>query len=81
MLSQVFVIVNKLTPEYIIYIVKDEDSTYNFRAERQAEIPIVNTTKCGLRSYRSEAAWVLNSLPNELRVAFSYHQLRRLSRS
>ena len=54
--------------------------TYNFRAERHAEVPRVNTTRYGLRSFRSEAARVWNSLPNELRVAESYPQFRRMIR-
>lgn len=80
MACEVFKIVNKLSPEYINDLVKIKPSTYNFRAEKQAEIPSVNTTRYGLRSFRSEAARVWNSLPNELRVAESYPQFRRLIR-
>ena len=47
-------------------------STYNFRGERKADIPRVNTTRYGLRSFRSEAPRIWNSLPNNLRVAESY---------
>ena len=80
MACEVFKIVNKLSPEYINDLVKIKPSTYNFRAEKQAEIPSVNTTRYGLRSFRSEAARVWNSLPYELRVAESYLQFRRLIR-
>ena len=80
MASEVFKIVNKLSPEYINDLVKIKPSTYNFRTEKQTEIPSVNTTRYGLRSFRSEAARVWNSLPNELRVAESYPQFRRLTR-
>ena len=80
MACEVFKIVNKLSPEYINDLVKIKPSTYNFRAEKQTEIPSVNITRCGLTSFRSEAARVWNSLPNELRVAESYPQFRRLIR-
>ena len=78
---EVFKIVNKLSPEYINDLVKIKPSTYNFRAERHAEVPIVNTTRYGLWSFRFEAARVWISLPNVLRVADSYPQFRRMSRS
>ena len=80
MACEVFKIVNKLSPEYINDLVNIKPSTYNFRAERLAEVPRVNTTRYGLRSFRSEAARVWNSLPNELRVAESYPQFRRMIR-
>ena len=77
---EVYKIVNKLSPEYLSDLVKIK-SHYNFRAERQAEVSRVNSSRYGLRSFRSEAARVWNSLPNEIRVAESYPQLRRLIRS
>ena len=80
MACEVFKIVNKLSPEYVNDLVNIKPSTYNFRAERLAEVPRVNTTRYGLRSFRSEAARVWNSLPNELRVAESYPQFRRMIR-
>ena len=55
-------------------------STYNFRGERKADILRVNTTRNGLRSFRSEAPRIWNSLPNNLRVAESYSQFRGLLR-
>ena len=55
-------------------------STYNFRGERKADIPRVNTTRYGLRSFESEAPRTWNSLPNNLRVAESYSQFRWLLR-
>ena len=80
MACEVFKLVNKLSPEYINDLVNIKPSTYNFRAERQADVPRVNTTRYGLRSFRSEATLVWNSLPNELRVAESYPQFRRMIR-
>ena len=71
-------IVNDLSPKYINDLVNIKNSSYNFRSEKKAEVPQVNSTRYGLRSFRSEAPRIWNSLPNELRVAESYPQLRRL---
>ena len=81
MACEVYKIVNKMSPEYLSDLLKIKSSHYNFRAERQAEVPRVNSSRYGLRSFRSEAARVWNSLPNEIRVADSYPQFRRLIRS
>ena len=80
MTREVFKIVNKLSPEYIQDMISIKTSTYNFRGERKTDIPRVNTTRYGLRSFRSEAPWIWNSLPNNLRVAESYPQFRGLLR-
>ena len=80
MACEVFKIVNKLSPEYIQDMISIKTSTYNFRGERKAEIPRVNTTRYGLRSFRSEAPRIWNSLPNNLRVAESYPQFQGLHR-
>ena len=52
MACEVFKIVNKLSPEYIQDMISIKTSTYNFRGERKADIPRVNTTRYGLRSFR-----------------------------
>ena len=69
MACEVFKIVYKLSPEYIQDMISIKTSTYYFRGERKADIPRVNTTRYGLRSFRSEAPRIWNSLPNNLRVA------------
>ena len=81
MASEVFKIVNKLSPEYIQDLVSIKDSTYNFRNERTAEIPRVKTTRYGIKSFRFEAARIWNSLPNEIRLAETYPHFRRLIRA
>ena len=45
MACEVFKIVNKLSPEYIQDMISIKTSTYNFRGERNADIPRVNTKK------------------------------------
>ena len=78
---EVFKIINKMSPEYINDLVEIKTSTYNFRAEKQAEVPQVNTTRYGLRSFRSETAPVWNRLQNKLQIAESYPQFQRLIHS
>ena len=78
---EVFKIVNKLSPEYIQDLINIKISPYNFRGERKAELQRVNTTRYGLRSFRSEAPRIWNSLPNILRVAESYLHFPRLLQS
>ena len=51
MACEVYKIVNRLSPEYINDLVNIKSSTYNLRAEKQAEIPRVNTTRYGLRFF------------------------------
>ena len=61
-----FKIVNKLSAEYIQDMISIKTSTYNFRGERKTDIQRVNTTKHGLRSFRSGAPRIWNSLPKNL---------------
>ena len=42
MACEVFKIINKMSPEYINDLVEIKTSSYNFRAEKQAEVPRVN---------------------------------------
>ena len=62
MACEMFKIVNKLSTEYIQDIINIKTSTYNFRGERKANIPRVNTNRYGLRSFRSEALRIWKSL-------------------
>ena len=57
--------------DYMNDLVKIKTSIYDFREELKADVPRVNT-RYGLRSFRSEAARVWNSLPNEVRLVESY---------
>ena len=80
MACEVYKIVNNLSPKYIQDLVTVKNSPYNFRREKTAEVPRANTTRYGLRSFRSEAPRIWNSLPNNVRLAESYPQFRRLLR-
>ena len=81
MASEVFKILNKLSPSYIQDLVKEKVSHYNFRNKKQVEIPQVNSKRYGMKSFRFEAAQVWNSLPNEFRMAENHQQFRRLLRT
>ena len=79
MACEVFEIVKYMSPSYISDLVKIKSSVYDSRGEKKADVPRINTTRYGLRSFRSEAARVWNSLPNELvRLVESYPQFRRM---
>ena len=78
MATEVFKIVNDMSPEYIKDLITIQNSSYNFRTENQASIPQVKSTKYRLRSFRYEAARIWNCLSNDLRKAESFPQLRRL---
>ena len=72
MATEVFKIVNDMSPEYIKDLITIQISSYNFRRENQASIPQVKSTWYGLRSFRYEAARIWNCLPNDLRKAESF---------
>ena len=78
MACEVFKIVNNMAPDYINDLVKMKTSSYDFREERKADVPRDNTTRYGLRSFRSEVARLWNSLPNEVRLVELYPQFRRM---
>ena len=81
MAGEVFKIINNIAPSYLHDLISLKSSPYDFRSEKQAQIPRANSTRYGLRSFRYEAARIWNSLPNELRLAESYPQFRRLLRA
>ena len=80
MATEVFKIVNDMSPEYIKDMITIYNSSYNFRRENQASIPHVKSTRYGLRSFCCEAVQIGNSycLPNDLRKAESLPQFKRL---
>ena len=75
MACEVFKIVNKLSPEFIQDLIDIHISSYNFKGERKADLPTVNTTRYGLRLFISEASQIWNMLYNNLPVAESYPKL------
>ena len=53
-------------------MVKKRSSTYNLRGDNTVQLPRVNSTKHGLRSWRYSAAKLWNNLPNEIRLIIEY---------
>ena len=78
MASEVYKIVNDIAPAYIKDLVNIKKTNYNFRRENQASLPAVKSTRYGLRSFRYEAARIWNCLPNNVRLAESFPQFKRL---
>ena len=79
--SEVYKIVNNLSPSYIQDLVQMKVSNYDFRNKHTAVVPRVRTTRYGTRSFRFEAAQIWNSLPDEIRLAEPIPQFRRLLRA
>ena len=63
MASEVFNKVNKLSSECIQDLINIKISPYDFRGKKKAELSRVNAPRYGLRSFRSEAPRIWNSLP------------------
>ena len=79
--SVLFCSVNSISPKYITNLIKIKSSIYDFREEKKADVPRVNTTRNGLRSSGSEAVRVWSSLPNGVHLSESYPQFRRMIRA
>ena len=80
MTSEVYKIVNDIAPDYMYIkdIINIKKSNYIFRKENQASLPALKSTRYGLRSFRYEATRIWNCLPNDLRLAESFPQFKRL---
>ena len=78
MASEVYKIVHDIAPDYVKDLINIKTSHYNFRNENQARLPAVKSTRYGLRSFRREAARIWNCLPNDLRLAASFSEFKRL---
>ena len=78
MATEVFKIVNAISPEHMKDLITIQNSSYNFRRKNQASIPQVKRTRYGLIPFRYEAARIWNCLPNELRKVDSFPLFRRL---
>ena len=58
MAGEVYKIVNNISPQYVSDLINIKISQYHFRNELQADLPQVNTTCYGLKSFRYEAALI-----------------------
>ena len=78
MAQEVFRILHNLSSVYLQDLVNCKISNYNFRRENQAQVPRVNSTRYGLRTFRYEAVRIWYILPNDIRTAESYPQFKML---
>ena len=75
---ETFKIVNKISPSYLHNLIEIKGQSYNFRSQKTANIPRVNTTRYGKKSFRFNAAQIWNELPNHCRQETSLEQFRKL---
>ena len=67
-----FKILNNLAPAYLNDLLTFKNHSYSFRYQRTVEVPQVRTVKHGSMSFRSTAAKIWNSLPQEFRDISSF---------
>ena len=75
---EVFKSLQNISPIYIQELVSVKSSNYNFRYVNTLDVPRVNSTTYGKKSFRFEATQVWNSLPNEMRCTTDYNEFKRL---
>ena len=73
---EAFKILNNQTPVYLNDFLTYKPHSYSFRFTNTVEIPQVRTSSYGVRSFRSTAAKIWNSLPQKFRDFTSTEQLR-----
>ena len=56
-------------PRGIGQLLHERSANYNLRGKHILELPKVNTTTYGLKSWRYTAATIWNALPNQFRAA------------
>ena len=56
-------------PRGIEELLHERSTNYNLRGKRILELPKVNTTTCGLKSWRYTAAKIWNALSDQFRAA------------
>ena len=78
MAIETYKIINKQTPTYLHDLIKIKNNSYSFRYTNTAEIPRVRSTSYGLKSFRSAAPRLWNSLPQHFRDVTGLNQFRSL---
>ena len=68
-----FKILNNLSPAYLNDLLTFKKHSYSFRYQKTVEVPQVRTVKHGSRSFRSAAAKIWNSLPQDLREISTFN--------
>ena len=60
--KEIFNIVKNIAQSYLHDLISLKPSTYDFRSEKQVQLPKVNSNRYGLRSFRYEVDWIWNNL-------------------
>ena len=75
---ETFKIINKDNPVFLQDLVSIKNTLYNFRNTNTADMPRVQTTRYGLKSFRYSAPKIWNSLPDDLRKQTNLEQFKTL---
>ena len=73
---EAFKILSNQTPVYLSDLLTFKSHSYSFRYTNTVEVPQVRTSKYGVRSFRSTAAKMWNSLPQQFREINTAEQFR-----
>jgi hypothetical protein len=73
-----FKIIHKQSPSYLHDLISIKDKKYKFRHQDKAVLPRVRTTRCGLNSFRYNAAQIWNELPNPFRQETSLEHFKNI---
>ena len=68
----------RLSSTYLHDLVEFKQSSYILRSSNTILVPNVRTTTFGKKSFRFEAARVLNNLPNQVRICDNYKEFTRM---
>ena len=78
MAIEVFKILNGTAPPVLSDLVEKREGKYNFRYTNILNIPRVNTTRSGKKSFRYAAPVLWNSFPDHFRTTSNFNQFRRV---
>ena len=73
---EAFKFLNNQTPVYLSVILTFKSHSYSFRFTNTIEVPQVRTNKYGVKSFRSTAAKMWNSLPQQFREIITVESFR-----
>ena len=73
---EAFTNLSNQTPVYLSDLLTFKSHSYSFRYTNTVEVPQVRTSKYGVRSFRSTAAKMWNSLPQQFREINTVEQFR-----
>ena len=76
MAIETFKILYNLAPPVLSDLLQRKEQTYNFRYSNLLQVPRVNTTTFGKRSFRYAAPVLWNSLPESYRNITNFNQFK-----